>query len=156
MKKKIIIIIISILAALTGIYFIYNSKQEAPSLKEDEIALDITLDLKEDIGLLLIGYNVNGIEGSGGVSNADKSLLKHNEHLYHTLSKQDFSNETNLDNLKLYFKVVTKYVDPNYEDIYPEEYTKVMKPLTINAKYGETYKITITGDNVNGYQAILN
>lgn len=32
--------------------------------------------MKEDIGLLVIDYDVNGKEGTGGISNADKTMLK--------------------------------------------------------------------------------
>ena len=47
----------------------------------DEIALYIQLDTREDIGLLVYDYRVDGRDYGGGISNADKSPLKHVKHL---------------------------------------------------------------------------
>ncbi|WP_438335123.1 hypothetical protein ACIR03_11665 [Clostridium cochlearium] len=49
------------------------------------------------------------------------------------------------------------YVDPNYENIYPNDITKNIElPISWNAKFGEEYFVTITGNNQDGYIAELN
>ena len=44
---------------------------------DDEIALHIQLDTEEDVGLLVYDYCADGHKYSGGISNADGSLIKH-------------------------------------------------------------------------------
>ncbi|MGN0573641.1 MAG: hypothetical protein ACI4IX_06850, partial [Acutalibacteraceae bacterium] len=122
---------------------------------DDEIALQIKLDIKEDIGLLVVNYTANGSSYSGGVSNADKSLLKHGELITYTLSKQDFDNQENIENMSVQFVIITEYVDPNYENIYPSEYAVPLEAIDLNANFGNSYNITISGDKTNGYKAVL-
>ena len=140
-----------IFALVFALYGCYGSAKVA----DDEIALQIRLDIKEDIGLLVVNYTANGISHSGGVSNADKSLLKHGELITYTLTKQDFDNQENIENMSVQFEIITEYVDPNYENIYPAEYTKPMNAIDLYANFGESYNITISGDKVNGYEAVL-
>lgn len=123
---------------------------------EDEIALCIQLDIKEDIGLLLIAYDANGSGGRGGISNANKSLLKHDEQLFYTLPSHSFDNPSDVENLSIQFAVVTEYVEPNFEEIYPKESTISMDAISLNAEFGKSYSITISGDKTNGYKAALN
>ena len=54
------------------------------------------------------------------------------------------------------FRIITEYVDPNYENVYPDDITKYMEPISWKANFGESYFITITGDKTNGYKAVLN
>ena len=150
MKKKLGIVLM--ILALFGCSKPNDGTYEA---SDDEIALQIQLDIKEDIGLLIVDYEANDSSGSGGTSNADKSLLKHDELLIYTLDKQNFKNPSDVENLSIQFSIITEYVDPNYENIYPEEYTKEMDAIALNAKFGESYYITITGDKINGYEAVL-
>lgn len=138
--------------ALSGCH---NADETATKVADDEIALQIKLDIKEDIGLLIVDYKANGTECSGGTSNADKSLLKHDELITYALSKQDFDNPSDAENMSIQFTVITEYVDPNYENVYPAEYTKPLKPISLKADFGETYYITISGDKTNGYKAVL-
>ena len=133
-----------------GRVYLKNNKYNTPL---EEITLEINLDLKEDIGLIIIDYEVDDISGSGGISNANKTLISYNDTLTYTLNKQEFNNLSNIENLIINFKIITKYIDPNYENIYPEEYTSIIAPIQIKAHYGETYHITITGDKTNGYIA---
>ena len=126
-----------------------------PQAMEDEIKLMIQLDLKEDIGLLILDNNLDGIETSGGISNADRSTLKHNEVLDWTFSKQEYENTDGTADVSVRFRVITEYFDPNYENKYPEEYTVLLEPVSFKADFGETYHITITGDKDKGYQAFL-
>lgn len=57
--------------------------------------------------------------------------------------------------MSIQFTVITEYVDPNYENIYPAEYTKLMDAIPLKANFGESYLITISGDKMNGYKAVL-
>jgi hypothetical protein len=148
--KIFIIIIILLILSFLLIKYLKNNEYSTPL---EEITLEIKLDLKEDIGLIIIDYEVDDISGSGGISNANKTLISYNDTLTYTLNKQEFNNLSNIENLIINFKIITKYIDPNYENIYPEEYTSIIAPIQIKAHYGETYHITITGDKTNGYIA---
>ena len=130
-----------------------QSDDAPPKAAEDEIMLVIQLDLKEDIGLLVLDQNLSGSETSGGISNADRTMLKHDEVLYWTFSRQNYENLPETVDLSVRFRVITQYFDPNYENIYPEEYTVLLDPVSFPADFGETYHITITGDRQTGYQA---
>ena len=109
-----------------------------PQAAEDEIKLIIQLDVKEDIGLLILDNNLDGTETIGGISNADKSMLRHDDLLDWTLSKQDYGNPADSVNLSIRFRVITEYCEPNYESIYPEEYTVLLDPISFDADFGET------------------
>ena len=148
--KIFIIVIILLILSFLLIKYLKNNEYSTPL---EEITLEIKLDLKEDIGLIIIDYEVDDISGSGGISNANKTLISHNDTLTYTLNKQEFNNLSNIENLIINFKIITKYIEPNYENIYPEEYTSIIAPIQIKAHYGETYHITITGDKTNGYIA---
>lgn len=149
-------LVVPILLLCAAVLFWWNQSSSPPEeAAEDEIALRIKLDTKEDFGLLLIAYDANGSGGRGGISNADQSLLKHNEQLFYTLPKHAFDNPSDVEHLSIQFSVVTEYVEPNFEEIYPEEYTIPLDPIFLNADYGEAYSITISGDQTNGYRAVL-
>ncbi len=156
MKKKIcisvIVLVVLLLAFLASRIWIFSQPYK---LAKDEIMLVIKLDLKEDIGLLILDNKMNGKETSGGTSNADRSMLKHDEVLYWRMNKKEYANPEGTTELSVHFRVVTEYCTPNYENIYPEEYVVWLDPLTFNVDFGETYNITITGDKENGYQAVL-
>ena len=146
----IIVLILSFAAAGCG------SDQGPEPAGPDEIKVRITLDLKEDIGLLITDYTVNGETGSGGVCNIDKSMIrKDSTDLDWTYCREVMKKPTDTADVFLQFTVVTKYFDPNYENIYPEEYKVPMEPVAFTAKFGDTLHVTITGDKANGYQAVL-
>lgn len=157
MRKKMSILLFTLLVMLLAVSMsgCSGSDDAPPQAAEDEILLIIQLDLKEDIGLLILDQNLDGVEASGGISNADKSMLKHNDVLYWTLNKQEYENPADAGNLSVRCRVITEYCDPNYENDYPEEYTVLLDPVSFNADFGETYHITITGDKENGYRAAL-
>ena len=117
----------------------------------DEIALYIQLDTREDIGLLVFDYCANTHEYSGGISNADKTLLKHDEQLIEVWNRKDLECSADTVNLTIQFRIITEYVDPNYENVYPESLTRTLDPISFEARFGESYSFVIAGDNINGY-----
>lgn len=136
--------------------FWWNQSNGRPAeTAENEIALRIKLDMKEDFGLLLIDYDANGSGGRGGISSANKSLLKHDEQLFYTLPRRAFDNPSDVENLSIQFTVITKYFEPNFAEIYPEEYTISMDAIPLKADFGKAYSIIIRGDMASGYQAVL-
>ena len=157
MKKKIIGIIVSILIVLGLSLVVYNQiipNEYAPAA--DEIALHIQLDVGEDVGLLVYEYRADGHEYSGGISNADRSLIKHDSDNIVVWNKEELNNISDTFELSMQFRIITEYVVPNYENIYPDVITKYMEPISWEARFGESYFITITGDKTNGYKAVLN
>ena len=155
MKKKIGIAAIVVAAVLAILILVYHGTREPAQTNADEISLQIQLDLKEDIGLLLIDSDIDGNVSSGGSSNADKTMLKKDDQIYWPIERQNYENVPDTVELSLRFTVVTEYCEPNYENTYPEEYQIPMEAITFPAKFGESYSIRITGDKTNGYQAVL-
>lgn len=123
---------------------------------DDEIALHLQLDTEEDVGLLVYDYRADSHEYSGGISNADGSLIKHDSDNILVLNKEDLNNIADTFELSMQFRIITEYVAPNYENAYPDGITKYMEPISWEAHFGESYFITITGDKTNGYEAVLN
>ncbi|MFQ7106115.1 MAG: hypothetical protein ACLRQ4_13015 [Neglectibacter timonensis] len=157
MKKKIIGIIVAIVVLLGLGLIICN--QIIPNEYEpadDEIALHIQLDVEEDVGLLVYDYRVDDHEYSGGISNADRSLIKHDFDNIVVWNKEELNNLSDACELSVQFRIITEYVTPNYENVYPDDITKYMEPISWEAHFGESYFITITGDKSNGYKAVLN
>lgn len=126
-----------------------------PDLQKNEIKLKILLDTEDDIGLLIVESDVNGKKESGGISNADRSMLRHNDVLYWSIDKEHYENISDSVTLTLQFTAVTEYCNPNYENIYPEEYSVMMNELSFVTEFGKEYVIKITGNKVNGYSAII-
>lgn len=71
-------------------------------------------------------------------------------------NKEELSNLSDACELSVQFRIITEYVAPNYENVYPDDITKYMEPISWEARFGESYFITITGDKINGYKAVLN
>ena len=157
MKKKIMGIIVVIVIVLGLSLVIYNQiipDEYVPAA--NEIALHIQLETGEDIGLLVYDYRVNGHEYSGGISNADRSLIKHDSDNIVVWNKEELSNLSDACELSVQFRIITEYVAPNYENVYPDDITEYIEPISWEASFGESYCITITGDKTNGYKAALN
>lgn len=162
MKKK-TVIIISILcgAAVTALAVfgvIMLLKRIFPGeyvVGKDEIALYITLDTEEDIGLIVFDYTANGREFSGGVSNADRSMIKRDDVIINTWDRKQLECEGDTVDLTFKFRIITEYTDPNYENVYPEEITKCLEPVSWKAKFGNAYKVIICGSNKTGYKALI-
>ena len=136
------------------VYNRFHGKNYVPAA--DEIALQIQVDTKEDIGLLVYDYQAGGRTYSGGISNADSSLIKHDSDNIVVWNREELNNISDPFELSMQFRVITEYVKPNFENIYPEEITKFAEPIAWEAGFGETYHITITGNRVDGYKAVLN
>ncbi len=157
MNKKKIRTAFGIAAALGLGFLLYH--QTLPSEyvpAEDEIALQIQFDIEEDIGLLVYDYCADGRAYSGGTSNADGSLIRHDSNIIVGLEKEALNSPADPVALSMRFRIITEYVTPNYENVYPEDITKYVEPISWEAHFGESYLITITGDKTNGYQAVLN
>ena len=120
----------------------------------DEIALNIQLNTEEDFGLLVLDYSVDGREQSGGISNADKTELKHDEQLVWIWNREDLQCSADVINLTIRFRIITEYVDPNYENLYPDSLTRTLAPISFEARFGEAYSFVITGNSNNGYQLL--
>ena len=156
MKKKIIGSILAIAVVLILVFIVYYRvvpDEYVPAA--DEIALHIQLDTEEDIGLLVYDYRAEGHEYSGGISNADGSLIKHDSDNIVVWNKEELNTFSDTFELSMQFRIITEYVTPNYENIYPDDITKYMEPISWDANFGESYFITSTGDKTNGYKAIL-
>lgn len=123
---------------------------------DDEIALHLKLDTEEDVGLLVYDYHAGGREYSGGISNADGSLIQHDSDNIVVWNREELNLSSDTFELSMQFRIITEYVAPNYENVYPDDITKYMEPISWEAHFGESYCITITGDQTNGYQAVLN
>ena len=122
----------------------------------DEIALHLKLDTEEDVGLLVYDYRAGGHEYSGGISNADGSLIQHDSDNIVVWNREELNLSSDPFELTMQLRIITEYVAPNYENVYPDDITKYMEPISWEAHFGESYCITITGDQTNGYQAVLN
>ena len=114
------------------------------------------MDTEEDVGLLVYDYRAGGHEYSGGISNADGSLIQHDSDNIVVWNREELNLSSDPFELTMQLRIITEYVAPNYENVYPDDITKYMEPISWEAHFGESYCITITGDQTNGYQAVLN
>ena len=157
MNKKSVWIAITIAAVLGLGFIVYEQvvpRQYLPA--DDEIALQIQFDTQEDIGLLVFDYRAGESEMSGGIANADKSLIRHDSQVIEVWDKRELNSSSDTVALWIRFRIITAYVDPNYENIYPQDITEYLQPIAWQAHFGESYSITITGDKAGGYTAVLN
>jgi len=123
--------------------------------EEDKISLQIQLDLEEDIGLLLREADAPGFSVTGGQSNADRTLIRRDELLYDSFSRWQFEDPGEPKEITLLFSVVTEYVEPNFENVYPDELVTPLAPVTISARFGDTVRIVVHGGHDSGYWAEL-
>ncbi len=157
--KKIVITIVVAITLVLGLLLLLCKQIFFDEYKpaDDEITLHVQMNTKEDIGLLVFDYYADDVEFSGGISNADKSLIKNNSDIVIVWNKQELKSSYNDVELKIYFRIITEYVKPNYDNIYPENITQYIDtPISWKAHFGEEYFITIIGDKANGYKAVLN
>lgn len=154
-KKKIgIIIAITVVLGLAFIVYRYRKPDEyIPA--DDEIALYIQLYTEEDVGLLVYDYCADGHTYSGGISNADRTLIKNNSENIVVWNKEELDDPSDTFELSVQFRIITEYVEPNFENVYPEDITKYAESISWEAHFGESYFVTITGDKATGYKAAL-
>ena len=146
-----------VLVVVLGLGFIcyHQAIPEEYAPADDEIALHIQFDGNEDIGLLVYDYCADGHEYSGGTSNADGSLIGHDSDFIVGWNKDELESSADTVALSVQFRIITEYVTPNYENVYPDDITKYTEPISWKARFGTSYFITITGDKTNGYRAVL-
>ena len=154
-KKKIGIIIA--IAAVLGLAFIAYQymKPDEYVPADDEIALHIQLDTEEAIGLLVYDYCADGHTYSGGISNADRTLIKSGSENIVVWNREELHDPSDAFELSVQFRIITEYVEPNFENVYPDDITKYVEPVSWEVHFGESYFITITGDKAIGYNAAL-
>ena len=155
MRSKTVLAVLLVFLCAAALFWWTQPNHPPAAVAGDEIALQIKLETKEDFGLLLIDYDANGSGGRGGMSNANKSLIKRDEQLFYTLPKRAFGDPADVENLSIRFTVITQYFEPNFDEIYPAECTIPMDAISLNADFGKSYSIIIIGDMANGYQAVL-
>ncbi len=152
MKRKRILAVLGVLCALVLGFLAYRWMfPPAYQVGEDEVALYIRLDLKEDIGLIVFDYTAGGREYGGGISNADRSLIRRNEEDIHVWGAEDLGSPSGIFDLTMRFRIITEYVDPNFENVYPEEITRWLDPVSWKAETGKAYDVFITGSRDGGY-----
>ena len=157
MKKKLIGVIAAIVVVLGLGLIVYNRiipDEYVPA--DDETALHLQLDTGEDVGLLVYDYRAGSHEYSGGISNADGSLIKRDSDNIVVWSREELKVPSDTFELSIQFRIITEYVAPNYENVYPDDITEYIEPVSWEARFGESYFITITGNKANGYKAVLN
>jgi hypothetical protein len=155
MKRKRILAVLGVLCALVLGFLAYRWMfPPAYQVGEDEVALYIRLDLKEDIGLIVFDYTVDGQEHGGGVSNADRSMIKKDDVIVDVWNKEDLKCDPSAAavDLTVSLRIITEYVDPNFENIYPEELTKRLEPVSWRAEFGRSYNVYISGSKAEGYK----
>ena len=156
MKKKIFAGILALAAVLALVCIIFAQGGSGTYLTAaDEIALRIQFDTKEDVGLLVYDYRAEDRDYSGGISNADGSLLPGDSENMVVWNREELESTADALALWIRFRVITEYVTPNFENVYPADITKALEPIAWEARFGQTYTIAITGDRTNGYQAVF-
>lgn len=157
MKKKILGIIAAAAIVLgLGLVVYHQAIPDGYVPADDEIALHIQLDTEEDVGLLVYDYRADGHEYSGGISNADGSFIKRDSDNIVVWNQEELNILSDAFALSMRLRIITEYVPPNYENVYPDDLTRYMEPISWEAHFGTSYFITITGDRTKGYRAVLN
>ncbi len=155
-RNRILFAVLILLLILAGAFLFYWLRNAAPfEPGEDETALRINMDTDEDVGLIVFDYEADGHKYSGGVSNADRSLIKHDDSIINVWNREDLGCEGDSISVTFEFRIITDYIDPNFENIYPEEITRRIDPLTLDMEFGKIYDITIRGSRDKGYRAVV-
>ena len=157
MKKRIIGIAAAAVIVLGLSLVVYHQilpDEYVPSA--DEIALHLQLNTEEDVGLLVYDYCADSREYSGGISHADGSLIQHDSDNIVVWKREELNLSSDPFELSMQLRIITEYVAPNYENVYPDDITEYIEPISWEASFGESYCITITGNKTNGYKAALN
>lgn len=158
-KKSIGMVLAAAVLALVFLALAFIAFQQTTSDEyvpaADEIALRIRFDVAEDIGLLVYDYQADGHAYSGGISNADRSPIKRDSENLVVWKREELNTFSDTFQLSMQFRVITEYAEPNFENVYPDSITSRLEPVSWEARFGESYLVTITGDKTNGYKAVL-
>lgn len=155
-KKKILTILIGVILILFVFMYLYYSSFTSEYIPNNgEIALHIKLNTDEDIGLIVYDYEINNHKYSGGISNADASLINKTSDNIVILRKNELNTSLDSFNIDMQIRIITEYVSPNFENIYDEDITRYTNSILINSAFGNSYYIDIIGNKENGYTAIL-
>ncbi|MBD5560964.1 MAG: hypothetical protein HDQ87_11580 [Clostridia bacterium] len=148
---------LAVLTAAVGLAALMGCQATEPEPTSEELMLVIDLDTEDDIGLLVIDYEGEGVEGSGGVSNADKTVLRRGEKLFFTLDKEQehYDDPDKLENLTVRFSVVDPGIEPNIDNVYPAESVSPLEPVTVPVSFGESAHLAVRGSRPDGYTAEL-
>jgi hypothetical protein len=138
MNKKRIWITIGVVIAMGLTFLFYQLLKPAETYipTNDEIAIHIQLKIKEDIGLIVFDYQADDSKQSGGISNANKSLIKHDSDNIQVWDRQSLHSTSDSVALWIQFRFITEYVDPNFENIYPQDLTVYLPPISFEAQFG--------------------
>lgn len=156
MKKRILISFFILIILAISYIVLANIFSPEYSPSDDEMALHIQLDTKEDVGLIVFDYSADNHTYSGGISNADKTMIKRDSENIQVWTKEELDSTSESVEMSITFKIITEYLDPNFENVYPEELTKEIGQISWEAYFGESYFVTITGDKDTGYEVVLN
>lgn len=80
-------------------------------------------------------------------------IRKDSDDNYIVLNRTELDDAEEPVHVKLLFRLITEYTDPNFENIYPEEITESIAPLDLTVSYGQMFNLYITGNRDDGYQA---
>ncbi|MBQ9534871.1 MAG: helix-turn-helix transcriptional regulator [Clostridia bacterium] len=123
-------------------------------LNGDQIRLTIRFDVKEDIGRLLMDFDIDGKKESGSMS-GDDNVIKSGAELHWAFNEQNFDSSLDEVDMSLRFTVVTEPCEPGSDGAYPAEYTMPLDEVFLRAEVGCDYLITVSGDKTSGYRATL-
>ncbi|MGM9941566.1 MAG: hypothetical protein ACI32N_06195 [Bulleidia sp.] len=150
MKKRMTYIAVLCGMAALVFLFLYQRPYQPSS---DEAAIRIHLNTDADIGLIVYDYFLDGQSYSGGISNADRSRIrKDSSDNLVILNRSDLNIHQDPIEMRITFRIITEYVDPNFENIYPEQITEYTAPLNLKLYYGKVIDLSITGNRNSGYQ----
>ena len=66
-------------------------------------------------------------------------------------SREELGSPSGSFDFSIRFRIITEYVDPNFENVYPEEITRWLDPVGWTAEIGKAYDVHITGGRDVGY-----
>lgn len=114
------------------------------------------MDTEEDVGLLVYDYRAGGHEYSGGISNADGSLIQHDSDNIVVWNREELNLSSDPFELTMQLRIITEYVAPNYENVYPDDITKYMEPISWRHTLVNPIALPSPGIRQMEYQAVLN
>ena len=87
--------------------------------------------------LAAVSYTHLDVYKRQGISNADGSLIQHDSDNIVVWNREELNLSSDTFELSMQFRIITEYVAPNYENVYPDDITKYMEPISWEAHFGE-------------------